>query len=421
MSVRGERNMKKRVVVTGIGAITPIGIGKDAYWNGLLQGVSGIDKITRFDASEYSTQIAAEVKGFDPTQYMDKKEAKRMDRVTQFAVAATKLAFEDAKLDLDTVDRSRVGTLIGTGIGGIETLHDQYKTLFDKGPGRISPFFVPMMIANMPAGQTSITYGLQGPCSCVVTACATGTNAVGDAFKIIQRGDADVMVAGGVEACISPAAVAGFCSMKAMSTRNDEPQKASRPFDSGRDGFVMGEGAGIIVLESLEHALARGAHIYAEFAGYGSNADAYHITAPAPEGAQAARCMALAIQDAGLTPADVDYVNAHGTSTPLNDKNETLAIKALFGDHANKVAISSIKSMTGHLLGAAGGIEAIAAALAVANDQIPPTINYDNPDPELDLDYVPNQSRCQTVNVAISNSFGFGGHNATILVRKYQG
>ncbi|EAX48709.1 beta-ketoacyl synthase [Thermosinus carboxydivorans Nor1] len=413
--------MSKRVVVTGIGAVTPIGIGKDEYWQSLVAGKSGISRITRFDPADYSTQIAGEVKDFDPAKFIDKKEAKRMDRFTQFALAATKMAFEDAGINLDQEDRSRVGTIIGTGIGGMETLHDQFKVLFEKGPSRVSPFFVPMMIANMAAGQTSITFGLQGPCSCVITACATGTNAIGDAFKIIQRGDADIMVAGGTEAAISPAAVAGFCSMKAMSTRNDEPEKASRPFDRDRDGFVMGEGAGILILESLDHALARGARIYAEIAGYGFNADAYHITAPAPEGAQAAKCMAMAIKDAGLTPEMVDYINAHGTSTPLNDKNETFAIKTLFGDHAYKLAISSIKSMTGHLLGAAGAIEAIATVLTVANDLIPPTINYENPDPELDLDYVPNKARERVVNVAISNSFGFGGHNATILLKKYKG
>lgn len=412
--------MNKRVVVTGIGAITPVGIGKDEFWQSLLAGKSGIGPITRFDASEYTTRIAGEVKDFEPAKYIDKKEAKRMDRCTQFAVAAARMAFEDSGMDLDKTDRTRVGVVVGTGIGGIDTLHDQYKTLFDKGPGRISPFFVPMMIANMAAGQTSITFGLQGPSTCVVTACATGTNSIGDAFKIIQRGDADVMVAGGTEACISPAAVAGFCAMKAMSTRNDEPQKASRPFEKERDGFVMGEGSGIVILESLEHALARGAHIYAEVAGYGFNADAYHITAPAPEGVQAAKCMEMAIKDAGMLPSDVSYINAHGTSTPLNDKNESLAIKSLFGDHAYKVAVSSIKSMTGHLLGAAGGIEAIASVLSVANDIVPPTINYETPDGDLDLDYVPNEARKQVVNVAISNSFGFGGHNATILVKKYK-
>jgi 3-oxoacyl-[acyl-carrier-protein] synthase II len=414
------KSLKKRVVVTGIGAITPIGTGKDEYWNSLLAGKSGINRITRFDASNYSTQIAGEVKNFDPGQYMDKKEAKRMDRFTQFAIAAAKMALDDSGINLDTADRSRIGTLIGTGIGGMDTLHDQYGVLFEKGPGRISPFFVPMMIGNMAAGQTSITFGLQGPCSCVVTACATGTNAIGDAFKIIQRGDADMMVAGGTEATISPAATAGFCAMKAMSTRNDEPEKASRPFDKDRDGFVMGEGSGIVVLESLDHALARGARIYAEIIGYGSNADAYHITAPAPEGSQAAACMAMALRDAGVEPSSIDYINAHGTSTPLNDKNETLAIKSLFKDYAYKLSISSTKSMTGHLLGAAGAIECIAITMAVLTDQIPPTINYTTPDPELDLDYTPNQAKAKTVRMALSNSFGFGGHNATILVKKYE-
>jgi len=412
--------LKNRVVITGMGAITPVGIGTDAFWQSLIAGKSGIGRITRFDPSEYTTQIAGEVKDFDSTQYIEKKEAKRMDRCTQFAVSAAKMAFEDAGINFEQEDRSRMGTLIGTGIGGMDTLHDQFKTLFDKGPGRISPFFVPMMIANMPAGQTSITFGLEGPCSCVVTACATGTNAIGDAFKIIQRGDADVMVAGGTEAAISPTAVAGFCAMKAMSTHNDEPQKASRPFDAGRNGFVMGEGAGIIVMEALDHAVARGARIYAEIIGYGSNADAYHITAPAPEGVQAAKCMAMALKDAGIEPSAVDYINAHGTSTPLNDKNETLAIKSLFGEHAKQLKVSSTKSMTGHLLGASGGIEAIAIVLAIVNSIIPPTINLENPDPELDLDYVPNKAQEQVVNVALSNSFGFGGHNATILVKKYQ-
>lgn len=413
-------SLKKRVVVTGLGAITPIGIGNEEYWQSLLAGKSGIDRITRFDASNYPTQIAGEVKNFDPALYMDKKEAKRMDRFTQFAIAATKMALDDSAINLDMEDRSRIGTLIGTGIGGMDTLHDQYGVLFEKGPGRISPFFVPMMIANMAAGQTSIAFGLQGPCSCVVTACATGTNAIGDAFKIIQRGDADVMVAGGTEATVSPAATAGFSAMKAMSTRNDEPQKASRPFDKDRDGFVMGEGAGIVILESLDHALARGAKIYAEVVGYGFNADAYHMTAPAPEGTQAAACMAMALKDAGLEPTEIDYINAHGTSTPLNDKNETLAIKSLFKEHAYKLSISSTKSMTGHLLGAAGAIELIAITLATYTDQIPPTINYENPDPELDLDYTPNQSKSRTVRAAISNSFGFGGHNATIAVKKFE-
>jgi len=412
--------LKKRVVITGLGAVTPIGIGKNEFWQALLAGVSGVGKITRFDASQYTTQIAGEVKNFDPAQYIDKKEAKRMDRCTQFAVAASKMAFEDSGIDLTTEDRERIGTMIGTGIGGMDTLHDQYQNLFDKGPGRVSPFFIPMMIGNMVAGQTSITLGLQGPCSCIVTACATGTNAIGDAFKVIQRGDADVMVAGGTEAAISPIAVAGFCSMKALSTRNDEPERASRPFDKDRNGFVMGEGAGVVILESLEHATNRNAVIYAEVVGYGSNADAYHMTAPAPQGAQAAKCMAMALKDAGIEPEAVDYINAHGTSTPMNDKNETLAIKSLFGAHAYKLAVSSTKSMTGHLLGASGGIECIATTLTLVNDMIHPTINYETPDEDMDLDYVPNIARKQTVNVALSNSFGFGGHNATILLKKFQ-
>ena len=412
--------MKKRVVITGLGAISPIGNTAAEFWQALLAGKSGIGMITRFDASAYDAKIAGEVKGFDPAAFIDKKEARRMDRFTQFAIAAAKMALDDAGLDLEKEDKARIGSFVGSGIGGMDTLHDQYKTLFEKGPNRISPFFIPMMIANMAAGQVSIAFGLQGPSSCVVTACATGTNCIGDAMKVIQRGDADVMVAGGTEAAISPAGMAGFCSMKALSTRNDAPEKASRPFEKDRDGFVMGEGSGVVILESLEHALARGARIYAELAGYGTNADAYHVTAPAPEGAQAARCMELAIKDAGLQVTDVDYINAHGTSTPLNDKNETLGIKRLFGDHAQNIAVSSIKSMTGHLLGAAGGIECVATALTVANDMMPPTINYDNPDPELDLDYVPNQARAKVVKVALSNSFGFGGHNATLLIKKFE-
>lgn len=411
--------MSKRVVITGLGAVSPVGIGKEEFWSSLMQGKSGIGLITRFDASEYATKIAGEVKDFDYTLYVDKKEGKRMDRFAHFAVAAAKLAIEDAKLDLEKENRDRIGTCIGSGIGGVETLHDQYKTLFDKGPNRVSPFFVPMMISNMAAGQVSITFGLNGPNTAIVTACASGTNCIGDAFKIIQRGDADVMVAGGTEAAVSPIACAGFCSMKAMSTRNEEPTKAMTPFDKSRDGFVMGEGSGIVVLESLEHALARGAHIYAEVIGYGTNADAYHMTAPAPEGEKALECMRLAIEDAGVKPEEVDYINAHGTSTPMNDLNETIAVKKLFGDHAYKLAISSTKSMTGHLLGAAGGIEAIVCALAIERGEIPPTINYETPDEGLDLDYVPNVGRKADVNMALSNSFGFGGHNATLLVKKY--
>lgn len=411
--------MKNRVVITGLGAVTPIGIGKDAYWDSLIAGKTGIGPITRFDASEYSTQIAGEVKDFDPSQYIDKKEMKRMDRFSQFAVTAAGMALEDSGLDLETEDRCRIGTIVGTGIGGIETLHEQYRSLFEKGPKRISPFFVPMMIANMATGQVSIVYGLNGPSKCVVTACATGTNSIGDAFKIIQRGDADVMVAGGTEAAISPAAIAGFCSAKAMSTRNHEPERASRPFDKDRDGFVMGEGAGVVILESLEHALSRKAHIYAEMAGYGFNADAYHITACGPGGVMAAKCMEMAVQDAGMTLDEINYINAHGTSTSANDRCETEAIKMLFGQRAYQLPVSSIKSMTGHLLGAAGGVECIAGVLTIVNGIIPPTINYETPDEGMDLDYVPNQARQQTVTAVLSNSFGFGGHNATILVKQY--
>ncbi len=412
--------MSNRVVITGMGAITPIGIGKDAFWDGLMAGKNGIDKITRFDAAEYGSQIAGEVKGFEPAEYIDKKESKRMDRYTQFAVAAAKLAIEDAKLDLDNEDHDRIGTFVGAGIGGIETMNGQYEKLFAKGPSRISPFFIPMMIANMAAGQVAITFKLHGPSSCVVTACATGSNCIGDAYRVIQRGEADVMVAGGTEASISEAAVAGFCSMKALCMdHNDDPEHASRPFDKNRSGFVMGEGSGIVILESLEHAQKRGAHIYAELAGYGANSDAYHITSPAPHGEYQAKCMQLALNDAGMKADEVDYVNAHGTSTHMNDQGETEAVKTVFGEAAKKVSVSSIKSMTGHLLGAAGGVECIATALAVQNDMLPPTINYETPDEGLDLDYVPNKAKAKTVRAAISNSFGFGGHNACLLIKKF--
>ena len=419
--------MSKRVVITGVGVISPVGIGKEAFWDAMMAGKNGIGRITRFDPTDYKAQVAGEVKDFEPADYMDKKEAKRIDRYAQFAVAASKLAIEDAKLDLEKEDLERIGTFVGSGIGGIETMHAQYEKLFDKGPSKISPFFIPMMIGNMAAGHVSIAFGLKGPSSCVVTACATGTNNIGDAFKVIQRGDADVMVAGGTEASISGAAVAGFCSMKALCTdHNDDPEHASRPFDANRSGFIMGEGAGLVVLESLEHAEARGAHIYAELAGYGANSDAYHITSPAPHGELQAKCMSLAIKDAGLTPADIDYVNAHGTSTSLNDKGETEAIKTVWGEHAKDVSVSSIKSMTGHLLGAAGGVEAIATALAIENDMLPPTINYENvdineenPAESLDLDYVPNKAKAKTVRAAISNNLGFGGHNACIVMKKF--
>ena len=370
--------MKQRIVVTGVGPITPIGIGKEAFWDALLAGKNGIDRITRFDATRYAAQIAGEVKDFSIDGYIDK------------------------------------------GIGGIETMHSTYERLFEKGPERVSPFFIPMMIANMAAGQVAINYGLHGPVSCIVTACATGANCVGDAYRVMQRGEADVMIAGGTEASISEAASAGFAAMKALCTdHNDDPAHASRPFDKNRSGFVMGEGAGLVVLETLEHAEARGAHIYAELVGYGSNSDGYHITSPAPHGEYQAKCMQLALDDAGLRPEDVDYVNAHGTSTHMNDLCETEAIKTVWGAAAKDVAVSSIKSMTGHLLGAAGSVELIASALAVENDMLPPTINYETPDEGLDLDYVPNKARAKTVRAAISNSFGFGGHNACLVVKKY--
>ena len=403
-----------------MGAVTPIGIGKDEFWKNLIAGKSGIRKITRFDASEYNSQIAGEVDGFDPADYMDAKESKRMDRYSQFAVAAAKMAIEDAGLDLEKEDCDRIGTYVGAGIGGMETLHTQYEKLFAKGPKRLSPFFIPMMIANMAAGRVAINFGLHGPSECVVTACATGTNCIGDAFRLIQNGKADVMVAGGTEASISPAAVGGFCQMKALcSDHNDDPEHASRPFDKNRSGFVMGEGSGIVVIESLEHAKARGAHIYAEITGYGANSDAYHITSPAPHGVYQAKCMQLALDDAGMKASEVDYVNAHGTSTHMNDAGESEAIKKVWADAAKDVSVSSIKSMTGHLLGAAGGVECIATALSIENDVLPPTINYETPDEGMDLDYVPNKAKEKTVRAAISNSFGFGGHNACILLKKY--
>ncbi|WP_432400632.1 beta-ketoacyl-ACP synthase II [Wukongibacter sp. M2B1] len=410
---------KRRVVITGIGVISPIGSGKENYWNALRNGVNGVDTITKFDVADYKTQMAAEVKDFDPTDFIDKKEAKRMDRFTQFAVVAAKQAIEDSGMNLDEIDKDRFGVALGSGVGGIETLENEHTKLSEKGPRRVSPFFIPMMISNIGAGRISIELGARGPSTTSVSACASSTNSIGDAFRIIERGEADIMCTGGAEASITPLSVAGFCTMKAMSTRNDDPKTASRPFDKERDGFVMGEGAGILIMEELEHAKKRGAQIYGEIVGYGMSSDAYHITSPAPDGEGAARSMKYAINDAGIKPEDVDYINAHGTSTPYNDKFETMAIKTVFGDHAYKLAVSSTKSMTGHLLGAAGSIEAIACLLAVKEDFIPPTINYMNPDPELDLDYVPNEGKSRVVNYALSNSLGFGGHNATILLKKY--
>lgn len=410
-----------RVVVTGLGAVTPIGIGKEAFWNALIAGKNGIGKITRFDVTGYTAQIAGEVLDFDPVQFIDKKEVKRMDRYTHFALAATKLAIEDAKLDVKTIDGDRAGVFIGSGIGGMETLHNQYEKLFTKGASRISPFFIPMMIANMAAGNVAIAFGLRGACECIVTACASGTNAIGDAFRTIERGEADIMFAGGTEAAISPAGVSGFAAMKALcADHNDDPAHASRPFDKNRSGFVMGEGAGIILLESLEHAKARNAHIYAEIVGYGRNDDAYHITTPAPGGITQGKCMKLAIDDAGLNPEEIDYINAHGTSTQFNDKGETEAIKQIFGEYAYKIPVSSTKSMTGHMLGAAGGVEAIACVLSIENNIVHPTINYETPDEGLDLNYVPNVAQKHEVNAAISNSFGFGGHNACVVFKRFK-
>jgi len=405
--------------VTGLGAITPLGIGLDAYWEGLKEGRSGVGPITLFDASRYTTRFAAEVEDFNPEEFIERKEARRMDRFTQFAVAAARMAAEDAGLEVTEENARRVGVLVGSGIGGCNTWEEQYKILAERGPDRVSPFFVPMLICDMASGQVSILLGAKGPNTTVVTACATGTNAIGDAYEIIKRGDADVMIAGGTEAPINALAVAGFCALRALSTRNDDPARASRPFDAERDGFVIGEGAGVVILEEAEVARKRGARIYAEIIGYAMTADAYHITAPAPNGEGAARAMQLALEDANIPPEAVDYINAHGTSTPSGDKAETDAIKAVFGKHAYKLVVSSTKSMTGHLLGAAGGIEAIACILALYHDIVPPTINYEYPDPECDLDYIPNQAREMPVRVAISNSFGFGGHNAILVMRKF--
>ena len=411
----------RRVVVTGLGALTPLGNTAEELWSGLTHGRSGIGPITRFDASGYDTRIAGEIKNFDPLKFVDKKEARRLDPYLQYAIASATMAVGDAGLDVARVDGERFGVLIGSGIGGITTLLDGEKVRETKGPDRVSPFVIPMLIINMASGLVSMKFGAKGPNSSVVTACATGNHAIGDAFKIIQRGDADVMIAGGAEAIIVPLTIAGFCAMKAMSTRNDDPEKASRPFDKARDGFVCGEGAGILVIEALEHALRRDARIYSEIIGYGMTSDAHHMTAPDPEGDGAARAMAKALRDGGLAPSDVGYVNAPGTSTPYNDKFETIAIKRVFGDHAKKLAVSSTKSMTGHLLGAAGGVEAIATTLALHHGVLPPTINYETPDPDCDLDYVPNQARKQDVEVALSNAFGFGGTNATLAFRKYRG
>ncbi len=412
--------MKKRAVITGLGCITPIGIGKDSFWDSLIKGVSGIGHITQFDTEDFSTKIAAEVKDFDAEDHIERREVKKMDRFTQFAVAAAQMAVEDAGLNIEKIDTERFGVVLGAGMGGLYTLEDQAKKLMERGPKRVSPFFVPMMIPNIASGQVSIALGAKGTNILIVTACASSTNAIGEAFRIIQYGDADIVITGGTEASITPLSVAGFCSMKALSTNNDEPQKASRPFDKNRDGFVMGEGAGIFLIEELEHALKREATIYAELIGYGRSSDAHHITTPAPGGEGAVRAMICALNDAGINYDIIDYINAHGSSTIYNDKFETEAIKSVFKEHAYRLDVSSTKSMTSHLLGAAGGIEAIACIMAIVNGFIPPTINYETPDPECDLNYVPNKPKKADIGYALSNSLGFGGHNASIIFKKYE-
>jgi 3-oxoacyl-[acyl-carrier-protein] synthase II len=415
-----DRNSRKRVVITGLGCISPVGNDVPTMWHSLLQGRSGVGPITLYDCRDFKCRIAAEVKGFDGSSLFGSREARRMDRYTQFALAATLEALRDSKLKIDESNRDRIGVVIGSGIGGIWTMFEQMQVFLERGPSRVSPFLVPMMLPDTAAGMVAIHLGVRGPNMAVVTACATGTNAIGEAGEIIRRGQAEVVFAGGSEAAIVPIAMAGLGVMTALSTRNDEPQRASRPFDLHRDGFVMGEGAATLVLESLEHAQARGARILAELSGYGSTNDAYHISAPAENGAGAALCMRMALQNAGLTVNDIDYINAHGTGTPLNDKSETAAIKTVFGEAAYHIPVSSTKSMTGHLLGAAGALEAIIATLVIQHNILPPTINYETPDPECDLDYVPNIARPAPVRHVMSNSFGFGGHNATIVLSRFE-
>lgn len=410
--------MNRRVVITGLGLVTPIGIGVEENWDALCSGKPGVGPITKFDPSPYPSRIAGEVKDFRPEDFLAKQQVRRFDTFIHYAIAAARMAMEDSDLRITNDNAYRIGCLTGSGLGGLTMIEHFHKVLLEKGPTRISPFFIPGIIVNMVPGQIAIEFGLKGPNTTVVTACAASTHAVGEAFRLVREGLADAMVTGGTEAVITPLAVSGFCSMRALSTRNDEPEKASRPFDRDRDGFVMGEGAGILVLEEMNHALERGAHIYAEIAGYGLSGDAYHVSAPEPDGEGAVTCMSNAIKYAGLKPEDVDYINAHGTSTKLNDLSENIAIKKVFGQHAYKLAISSTKSMIGHLLGGTGGVEAIYTALTIKRGIIPPTINYENPDPECDLDYVPNKARKSDVNVALSNSFGFGGTNGTLLLKK---
>ena len=411
--------MRRRVVVTGLGGVTPLGTGVQKTWDALLQGSSGIGTIEQFDPSAYPCRIAGEVKDFNPLAYMDRKEAKRMDRFAQFALAGATMAIEAARVPITADNAHRIGCLLGVGLGGLATLEQTHAQLLRAGPDRVSPFFIPMLIGNIAAGHVCMRFGLRGPNSCVATACAAGTHAIGDAYRLIQRGDADVMLTGGCEAAVTPLGLGGFCAMRALSTCNDVPQQASRPFDKGRDGFVMGEGAGVVVLEELAQARQRGATIYAEIVGYGMSADAYHMTQPDPEARGVALCMHNALRDADLAPQQVDYINAHGTSTPYNDKYETLAIHKVFGEHAYRLAVSSTKSMTGHLFGAAGGVEAIFTVLAIAHDIMPATINWETRDEACDLDYVPNVARAAPVRVAMSNSLGFGGTNASIIFQKY--
>jgi 3-oxoacyl-[acyl-carrier-protein] synthase II len=410
-----------RVVVTGAGAVTPVGNNKNDFWKSLLEGRSGVDKITTFDPHQFDAHIAAEVKAYDPKQSIPAKESKRMERFAQFAVTAAKEAIEDSKLDMSKEDPFEVGVLIGSGIGSLHIVEETHSIYLTKGPEKFSPFMIPLLIINMASGWVSILFGMKGPNLAVVTACATGTHAIGEAFRMIQHGQAKVMVAGGTESCITPLGIGGFCALKALSKRNDDPKAASRPFDKERDGFVMGEGAGVVVLEELEHAKARGAQIYGEVAGYGLNGDAFHMTAPRPDGEGAAHCMTLALKDAKLNPEDISYINAHGTSTELNDKIETLAIKKVFGERAKEIPVSSTKSMTGHTLGAAGGIEFVVCCLSLKEQALHPTINWTHPDPECDLDYIPNAARKAKVDACLSNSLGFGGHNTSIIVKKFKG
>src|SRR5215831_17169620 len=412
----------RRVVVTGLGVVTPLGNDVNTFWQNLIAGQCGIDKITAFDASAFDTKIAGEVKNFDPAPaFPSPKEIRRTDRYAQFGIYAAWSALKDSGLDLSKENLDEIGVFLGSGIGGLQTTSDQLKVLYDRGPGRLSPFMIPMLISNMASGLVSMYFNLRGPNFATCSACATANHAIGEAWRTVKMGDAVAMLAGGAEATILPIGIGGFCAMRAMSTRNDDPQHASRPFDKGRDGFVMGEGAGVVVLEELEHARARGARIYAEFVGYGNTADAHHLTAPAPGGEGAARCMKMALRTAGLNPADISYINAHGTSTPQGDIAETEAIKVVFGDHARKLAVSSTKGATGHMLGAAGAVEMIVCTKAIQTDTVPPTINYAVPDPECDLDYVPNTARQLKVKAIVNNSFGFGGHNATLVARKFEG